>query len=236
MTTNITANPFDHVGLTAKGGQRMCGTGRQAGSIYVECGLFLNGTPIHQYLKDPPERIQPAMHGMSRLGVQVITKDGISHIIDWVGEDSYPYPADFIEEAKRMGVSRKIQPNADLRLIGKNSFLILVHSKGSMNNMEEVSAATDFLCPNLKHQQGERCCGLHWAAPGDENNQRQLAEGSYDVIPPSPDAPKPEYVPAIFMAVPISAITIIRNHDGSVNNAAWESVSKSGFTPNVSDL
>lgn len=232
MTARMTSAPLSFVGQLAHGGRRMCGEGRVAGSIYLECGVCVGGTPIEQFLKDPPARLLPHQFNLKTRGVNVITTpDGVSHILDWIGSEHYEYPVDFIEEARVMGISRRISKTADMSRLGPGSMLIMAHAKGTMVNMEEVLAGSQVVCPNLIHRPGERCAGVHWTAPG-VNGRRSRVDGStYAVTALHPDAPEPQYIPAIIMAAPISAITVIRSHDGSVDQSAWNAAARSGFTP-----
>ena len=39
------------------------------------------------------------------------TKNGITHLVLGVGKTYYPFPSDFLEEARRMGVSKKVPRN-----------------------------------------------------------------------------------------------------------------------------
>ncbi|GGB70567.1 hypothetical protein [Deinococcus soli (ex Cha et al. 2016)] len=229
-------NPFVHVGLTAKGGARECGAGRTAGSIYVECGLSLTGVPLEQYLHDPPIPVEPAQLGLSSQGVTIIEDDkGVRHIVDMVGASHYPYPSDFIEEARLMGVSRKVPKTTDLRGITSASMLILVHARASVVNAAAVSAASDMICPNARHKPGEDCAGLHWvvAEENDGPGRRRLNCGTYELTPRAPGAPTPVLQHAFFMAVPITAMTVIANHDGSVDEAAQKSAGRAGVPVSV---
>lgn len=231
-------NPFAHVGLNAKGGERECGPGRTAGSIYVECGLSLAGVPIEQYLHDPPIPVDPVQLGLHAQGVTIITDaQGTKHIVDLVGASHYPYPCDFIEEARVMGVSRKVPRTVDLTGITSASMLILVHARASTRNAAAVSAASRMLCPNARHQPGDDCAGLHWVVPeaNDGPGHRRLKCGTYELTPRLPGAPAPELQHAFFMAVPITAITIIANHDGSVDEAARRAASRAGVPVSVAN-
>lgn len=231
-------NPFAHVGLTARGGERECGPGRTAGSIYVECGLSLVGVPLEQYLHDPPIPVDPGQLGLHAQGVTIITDErGTKHIVDLVGATHYEYPSDFIEEARVMGVSRKVPRTVDLTGITSASMLILVHARASAVNAAAVSAASRMLCPNAVHQPGQDCAGLHWVVPeaNDGPGHRRLKCGTYELTPRLPGAPTPVLQHAIFMAVPITAMTIIANHDGTVDEAARKAASRAGVPVTIAN-
>lgn len=236
-TTNVPPSPLWHAGMLARGGARQCGSGRTAGSVYVEAGQPCGGIPIEQFLIDAPWAVDPNQLHITPMGVTILEKDGVSHILDWVGSEHYEYPADFIEEARRMGVSRKIPVGTDLSGITPQSTIMLLHRRGSVVNAGAVSAASGMLCPGGQHKRGEDCAGLHWVIPAqDDRNQRHLTSGPYQVTPLPAGGPEVEYAPAIFMVIPISALTVIRNHDGSINAQAEKTVQRSGFLPVIVDL
>ncbi|MBZ9715606.1 hypothetical protein [Deinococcus multiflagellatus] len=224
------------MGLRAHGGARECGPGRTAGSIYAECGLSLTGMPLEQFLHDPPVPVDPAQLGLSAQGVSTIVDErGIKHLIDLVGAAHYPYPADFIEEARVMGVSRKVPRTVDLTGLTGASLLILVHAKGSVVNAQAVSADSGLLCPNARHRPGDDCAGLHWVVPEPSGGltHRSLKSGPYELTPRRTGLPTPMFQHALFMAVPITAMTVIANHDGSVDEAAHKAVSRAGVPVSV---
>ncbi|ASN83208.1 hypothetical protein [Deinococcus ficus] len=236
-TSSVPPSAIWHAGMLAKGGARQCGSGRTAGSIYVEAGQPCGGIPVEQFLTDAPWSVDPDQIHITPMGVTLLEKDGVTHILDWVGSEHYEYPADFIEEARRMGVSRKIPVGTNLSGITPQSTIMLLHKRGSVRNARAVSAASSMLCPSGQHKRGEDCAGLHWVIPGQGGTtRRQLTCGTYEVTPLPPHAPDPEYVPAIFMVIPISALTIIRNHDGSISAQAQNAVERSGFMPVIVDL
>ncbi|WP_229784041.1 hypothetical protein [Deinococcus sedimenti] len=102
-------------GIQAVGGRRLCGSGRTAGELYLECGLVRGGSPIEDRLMDLPLEVDPVEMGVSAIGISTFTDEhGVTHVLDWVGADSYPEMADFIEEARRKGVSRKVSRTAPL--------------------------------------------------------------------------------------------------------------------------
>lgn len=215
----------------AKGGRRLCGAGRTAGSVYVECGVPLHGTPIERFLHDPPVPVDPVQLGLSAQGVSSFRDEqGVLHLVDWVGESHYAYPADFIEEARSMGVSRKIPVNTDLRGLTAASKLILLHASASVENAKAVSLDSEVRCPNNQHLPGEDCCGLHWVVPeaNDGPDYRKLADGKYILTPRLFKRPAPVLSFGYFMAVPITNVTVIRNHDGTVDERAQASANRAG--------
>lgn len=143
----ISAVSTQHLGMSAIGGQRLCGNGRTADSVYLECGVYLYGTPVEQHLLDPPMPIDPVQYGLSAQGIKVIDIKGTRHILDQVGATHYPEVCDFIEEARHMGISRKIPLTADVTGLSSGSTLMLVHSRANIKNAAAVSKDSDMLCP-----------------------------------------------------------------------------------------
>lgn len=113
------------------GGQpRGCGKSRDAGGIYMECGSFGGGgIPMSMLIKDPVPLFDPESVGLSPVGVKVVEFDGVFHVFDWVGASHYPNAADFLEEAVRLGLSRRIPKTAEFSRLTAESRLILVHPK-----------------------------------------------------------------------------------------------------------
>lgn len=206
----------------AQGGPRECGPGRQEGHIYAECGFGPNGSPIEHFLIDHPIPVNPAQLGISTQGVTLIERQGVWHIVDFVGESHYPYPQDFIEEARAIGVSRKLPRTSDFAKLTPESTLILIHPKARLKNaLEAASSATGWRCPcGHSHPATDPCAGWHVYAPTPTlpgTLKRQLKRTTYEVKPLRLDAPELTFTPAYFMRVPISNLSVIRNKNGSVN-------------------
>lgn len=238
MTTSPLLTMTNHLGIPAKGGARLCGEGRTAGSVYVESAIMLGGKPIESFIPDPLNYIDPVQFNINAVGVRFFEDhNGVTHIVDWVGSSHYEYPADFIEEAALMGVSRKIAANAtDLKKLSAASTMILIHAKGYMYNHQEVGGESQVLCPNgnLGHTPGAPCSGLHWVIPSNtpDGEHRSLSgDARYEVTPRSGTA-TPLYEPGIILVVPITHLTVIANHDGSVNQKALAAVKAAVAIPN----
>lgn len=204
------------IGMRAVGGKRLCGAGRTVDAVYIECGEMLGGTPIEQFLLDPPENFDPVQFSLNAVGSKLFYDEyGTAHILDWVGESHYPYPADFIEEARKMGVSRKISVDQAQKL-SRASFLYLMHPKGHMTNGPAVSKDSSVICPTGIHSSNEQCCGLHWVIPDDNGSgRRRIMSWEYEVTPRKNGLPEAVYGPGIFMKVPITNRTMIAQHNGS---------------------
>jgi len=231
-------NLLDMIGQPALGGPRECGSGRTAGSIYLECGFSVHGKPLVDFLIDPVRFVDPHQLGLSAIGVTTITDvSGVTHLVDWVGESHYPYPLDFITEAARMGVSRKVATNTDFKRLTPGSMMIFLHAKGGIENNTDYTGITDFSCPCGKgHQAGDDCIGLQWHVTSGTTGtsgrrERHLVCGTY-TLKSDPGIP-PRYAPAYFMAVPITNISVIASHGGTVNQAALNAARASSLPVTV---
>jgi hypothetical protein len=51
----------------------------------------------------------------------------IYDLLIWVGAEFYPFCVDYLEETRRFGASRRLNPNLDLSLLSRSSRMILAH-------------------------------------------------------------------------------------------------------------
>jgi hypothetical protein len=133
---------------------RGCGS-REKGGIYLECGSpDGGGLPMWTLIRDPIVAFDPETIGLSPVGVKLVEMDGVWHVFDWVGAQHYPNAADFLEEAVRLGLSRRISRKEDLAKIGPGSLMILVHPKA---HIEGFPTDVPVPCVTGKHpDMGER--------------------------------------------------------------------------------
>lgn len=197
----------------ALGGARLCGKGRTVGGVYVEASATPQGQAIEAYLVDPPRQIDPKRYGLAAQGMAMVNLGGTWHLMDWVGETYYSV-SDFIEEARVMGVSRKVAPNSiDWTKITPASQLMLVHSKAVVINSAQLGAfANPLYCPTQQHQAGDPCLGLHYYEGVVNRNHpkgRKLVQGHYPLRDLGEGAPNPGFAPGIFMRVPIERIAMV---------------------------
>lgn len=111
--------------------RRGCGT-RAKGGIYGEVGLSPNGKPMESFIVDPPIVVNPEQIGLTAVGVQMVEHDGLWHVMDWVGEKYYPNVADFLEEVRHFGLSRRFPKSMDFSKLQAGSRILLVHRKAFM--------------------------------------------------------------------------------------------------------
>jgi len=118
---------------------RGCGE-REPGGIYAECGLSDHGMPLETFLLDPPLPLPDGLDLVNKpqlwqrvlpSGDPILDTDGqpIYDLLIWVGAEHYPYCCDYIEETRRYGASRRLNPNLDLALLSQASRMILAHPK-----------------------------------------------------------------------------------------------------------
>jgi hypothetical protein len=112
---------------------RGCGT-RQAAGIYLEVGLGYGGKSLEFFLSDPPIH----MTCDTKVGVELIERGGVVHVLDWIGEQHYPFATDFLEEGRRYGFSRRIPKNLDLSRLTAESRILVVHARGLVVNHEAL--------------------------------------------------------------------------------------------------
>lgn len=120
---------------------RGCGT-RKAGGTYVEVGLSPFGKPLEHFIIDPPFRLTPELRealGISPIGVSLTEiEPGMVNIMDWVGETYYPNVADFLEEVRNFGLSRRLELQAsDFAKITPQSKLFLIHPRAWIDQFND---------------------------------------------------------------------------------------------------
>ena len=126
---------------TTRTATRMCGT-RYMGGIYFETATMAMGIPIEYYMIDPPYQIDAHALGLSAQGQTLIPADDGSgtlvwHALDWIGASYYPHVADYIEETRCMGVSRRVSTVFDFSKVSPKSRLLLAHPKAVILNAED---------------------------------------------------------------------------------------------------
>lgn len=223
---------------------RGCGT-RISSGIYLEIGVVAGmGLPLVDFLLDPPVPVAANLH-VSPIGVtQIEQRDatgvgmGIWHIIDWVGAEHYPNVWDFLAEAQRFGISRRLSNQVDFSLISPESRLLVVHPKGILQNAAELHHDRhDWKClkgmaMHEPHIDPHPCCSGVWSncvtggepfvKPGDANlvdGSVVSGEDTYLVkrtagsvtylARRAPDAFRPRFQPAFIASFPVTRIVVV---------------------------
>jgi hypothetical protein len=206
---------------------RGCGDSRIQGGVYLECGVGPNGLPLEMFVYDPPI---PYTSRNSR-GVFLETVAGVTHVLDEVSYESYPYPSDIIEEVRRHGLSRKVSPDVISNVLTPDSRIMLVHRRGILANAKAFNVCFD------EERLAGRCnlFSLHSrrdhlddpSAPCTRHTYALSAEGdhpvrwftlstSYPVVPfKQPAKRDPIYNSAIIASFPITFISVIQADNGS---------------------
>jgi hypothetical protein len=114
---------------------RGCGE-RTPGGIYVECGVSPVGRPFEDFLVDPPLALPPGLGFEALANKPQFWTDPdtrATHLVLWIGEQFYPHVADFVEEARRFGISRKLSPQLlerpEFGRLTLSSRMILAHPR-----------------------------------------------------------------------------------------------------------
>jgi hypothetical protein len=212
---------------------RGCGTSRISGGVYFELGLSPNGIPLDAFLIDPPLECTTKIPAR---GVLAIERDGVTHIVDRVGNQFYANVLDFWEEVRRFGLSRRISRNFPFEKLTSESRILLVHDKALIANPKVFWKAIEkrgdkFVCPKAMlpgekaHEPGESCAG-YWSSDLDpktlENGVRTMPSFKYNGRP-TPEGIKVERKMAFFASLPCTRLVVV-NGDGA--DASFEKASK----------
>jgi len=224
---------------------RGCGR-RTKGGVYLESGIAHGGggRPLEWFLVDPPRPFEVA----HKVGVELVTgPDGKTHVVDWIGQQHYGHAADFLEEGRRFGFSRRVHRGLDFSRLELGSRMLFVHAHGDLANLADLLAyfpeslhAVGLLgASSTRHhcgkymQSGDRrhfepfttsmCTRYLWAFPESTEARetpagirwmRRFNEFEYEVHPIQPDAPEPEWRPALIASIPIVNVNVVRSTDG----------------------
>ena len=122
---------------------RGCGR-RKAGGLYAVLPSSPHGSPLEDFLQCPPKRLSFDAPVQGQLP---IIKGTTLHLLDWVGGAYYPNVADFLEEVRRFGLSRRLSPSllqrdhklgaAPVELITGASRLLMCHARAHINNVSD---------------------------------------------------------------------------------------------------
>ncbi len=116
---------------------RGCGE-REPGGVYAESGLSPRGRPLEEFLFDPPLPIPEGLDLINKpqlwqrmlpSGEPALDENDlpIFDLLIWVGAEHYKYCPDYLEETRRYGASRRLNPNLDLAQLSRSSHMILAH-------------------------------------------------------------------------------------------------------------
>jgi len=232
---------------------RGCGT-RVKGGIYLETEMSENGLPVEAFLCDPPIVVDMKKLGISAVGHTIIQDQKIGTLIfDWVGSGFYPNVADFVEEVRRFGVSRRISSGVDFSSITGTATIVFLHQKAYIDDYPlyvknrvgiHVGESTNSCCPKSKHtiDQEIMCAGLWWEdvtpASGElvDRNQRKpymrtMPSFSYEAAPPATGSIT--HTPAIFAKFPVHRIAVVYDDQEGKHAEAYKKASRAGVPVHV---
>lgn len=214
--------------------ERGCGT-RVLGGVYVETMLGPNGHPLECFMKDPPIALDVNSIGLSSIGVRIVEQNGTTYIFDRVGSQHYPNVADFIEEVRRFGASRRLSKTLDFDKLGPDSKLVLVHDRARYDmtdsmrevmTLDEVRVAQQ--CPMIvksmhdemvfdiqTHLARHQCARHFWydidipkGGAAGMPIEMQMSSFTYRACT---RVEMPKYAPGIFLVLPIHRIAVVRD-------------------------
>jgi hypothetical protein len=170
--------------LVTSGARRGCGY-REPGGAYFAVPLGPGGSPVEEFLIDPPVVVEdPARLGLASVGVTLIERDGVTHVLDIVGREHYPTVASFIDEARRMGISRRAPKTIDFGRITASSRLLLAHAHGDIANAAEFPCERPCPCHVTEHLAegfADMCARLWWEEPLEAARHRLALFASFSV-------------------------------------------------------
>jgi hypothetical protein len=245
--------------------ERGCGE-REPGGVYVESGLSPFGRPLEHFLIDPPQALPAGLDLINKpqlwlrmdpqTGDDILdpeTQEPIVDLLIWVGEEFYPFCPDFIEEVKRWGASRKLNPNLDLARLTRSSRMILAHPR-ALNSLWQQQAVPETCEKHVPghddasslrlrdgdvalappHQAGPCLFKVWELIPAEAAKELLTLEGERPLCLREIGSTVYQYrptgesadglTPGIFAALPITGFALIRFDDGSVNERAKEKV------------
>lgn len=168
--------------------KRGCGF-RKAGAVYWTMGFSKDGVPPERFIVDPPlllpDGFPVSIQGVTPFYQTMPDGSQVMHLVDRIGMSSYPTPAHFFEEFKRLGLSRLIPRNVPFENLTRDSRLLLVHDRGYLINHGDYIPTRVFDCPtnNPTHtpeqcaKNGGPCCAGLWWENIDDGEPRYLLKG-----------------------------------------------------------
>jgi hypothetical protein len=101
------------------------------------------GRPVEDFLFCPPTRLEELAKWtgeLAHLGVKLVQVGSVWHIFDWVGSQHYPNVADFVEEVRRFGLSRRLPKTLDFSKLTAESRIFLVHDRAWVQPFDAYAA------------------------------------------------------------------------------------------------
>ena len=219
--------------------ERGCGK-RVEDGLYICVSESPFGKPIDFFLIDPPI---PFPNLRLRSPMLVEDRDGIVHLVLGIGATYYPFVSDYVEEARVLGISKRVKRNFDPSVLTPfKSKLLLVHPRA----IPEFDYSVETICPRKIHNQGDRCVKDLWSLSAlksfdkvhaVQKNQDEIivSTPSTDYVVSEPYAPKKwidEYSNGIILAFNSFHFEYI-NKKGKVPQKIKNRITKAGFSLKV---
>lgn len=232
----------------ASAGPRGCGKARQAGGVYLETGFSEYGAELEEFLIDPVVQINPYEIGLSPrapLLFQSNTSANSYHVFDWVGAEHYPNAVDFLEEVRRMGLSRRCElSDREYNLLSPESRIMVVMADTWIEPDAIIRCNQRFLdmrkvgyrwekCPQEFHFRDtpDTCAGWHWhtirgkvtSHPDyspfldTEYVTREMPWGSYNGATPFPELDAAMKKPGVIACFPIGRIAVVKDNEDNTH-------------------
>ncbi len=129
-------------------GKRGCGT-RKEGGLYACVSTSVFGRPIEEFVIDPAREWKGKCF---RTPILYEGQNGVNHMLVWVGAKFYPFVPDFVEEARVMGVSRRIPKGFPVeKLKPGESKMFLIHPQAIPDFGYFVPPTGKCLKPDVEH-------------------------------------------------------------------------------------
>ena len=161
-------------------------------------------------------------------------RDGVTHLVVWVGEEHYPNVWDFIEETRHMGASRRVPRTMDFGRLSAESRLFFVHPHAMASFTDvpsELAAPAQAMGTRLDRAKLLPTRSGH----GYENEDTEVA-GRDAVVRTLPcgasyqrfDMLDTRFATqaAVFMHLPLSRIAIVEDHDGMMSEQVSNRVAR----------
>ncbi len=237
--------------------QRGCGD-REPGGCYVESGIGPYGFSLEFFMIDPPQRLPPGLDLINK--PQILPRMGpageqehdetdlpIFDLYIHIGAAHYPFAPDYIEETRRLGASRRLNPNLDLSLLTRASRMLLAHPKAIAENWaamqpparckkdrpshDQTSLAQIPLDPLHNEQHAGPCLFKLWELiPQEQAESMKELESQSPLYLRRSGSTVYSYTPtgeqvsaweeAFVLALPLTGFSLIQYADGSVNEQA----------------
>ncbi len=201
---------------------RGCGK-RKPGGVYICTKLSTHGAPLEEFIIDPPG----AYEGEKFRVPIIFEKNGMNHLLFWVGKEFYPFPSDFIEEVRRFGASKRVPVEFPIQKLSAGSLMFFVHSLAIIKNHDVLPPPP--LCPKHleSHLSNETYCLGHsyQVAAANYEGRRTVGDTVYDVKPAQTELSL-EFEPGMFLRLPVTDIDHVVYKDGKPDPRVQEKASE----------